>query len=144
MESPLYPKGKPSGYKGPYAKDRCHPFRSNTVAIVRLKRPWEDLSRYRPLFTMFYSHHPQQRDFDHSIFRPYAVTRSCGDSLPHNFGRKPGHALLRDDVEAHGLPLAIVSMWVRDCPKIKYLIPLRGLWGEWYSSIPRGTLQEQG
>ena len=33
---------------------------------------------------------------------------------------------------------------VRVCPKISYLIHLRGLWGEWYSSIPRGTLQEQG
>src|SRR5436305_9485166 len=32
---------------------------------------------------------------------------------------------------------------LRVCPKIKYLIHLRGLWGEWYSSIPHGTLQEQ-
>jgi hypothetical protein len=31
------------------------------AAIVRLQQPWEDLSRYCPLFTMFYSHHPHQK-----------------------------------------------------------------------------------
>jgi hypothetical protein len=31
------------------------------AVIARLKQPWEDLSRYRPLFTMFYSHHPHQK-----------------------------------------------------------------------------------
>jgi len=31
------------------------------AAIVRLKQPWKDLSRYCPLFTMFYSHHPHQK-----------------------------------------------------------------------------------
>jgi hypothetical protein len=42
-------------------KDHCHPSQSIMAAIVRLKQPWEELSRYCPLFTMFYSHHPHQK-----------------------------------------------------------------------------------
>src|SRR2546427_3635392 len=42
-------------------KDRYHLCKSIMAAIVRLKQPWAELSRYHPLFTMFYSHHPHQK-----------------------------------------------------------------------------------
>ena len=49
--------------------DRCHPSKSIMAAIVRLKQPWEALSRdlsffYHVLFTPSTS-----KDFDHSICR---------------------------------------------------------------------------
>ena len=42
-------------------KGRCYLSKSLMAATVRLSQSWEDLYRYRPLFTMFYRRHPDKK-----------------------------------------------------------------------------------
>jgi hypothetical protein len=79
-------------------KDRCHLSKSVVAAIVRLKQPWEDLSRYCPLFIMFYSHHPHQK---------ISTTLSVVGDFP----------VLQVGMTRSRCPLALLTRVTAPCPK---------------------------